>query len=75
MYKELFSLRAGYFTENKLKGNRNYFTVGAGLKYNVAGINFSYLAPTGKNSNINALKNTIRISLLFDLNKATPSKK
>ncbi len=70
MYKEMFSLRAGYFTENKLKGNRNYLTVGAGFKYRVAGLNFSYLAPTGQNSNMNALKNTIRISLLFDFNKA-----
>ncbi len=75
MYKELFSLRAGFFTESNLKGNRNYFTVGAGFKYNVAGINFSYLAPTGTNSNMNALKNTIRISLLFDFNKAKPSTK
>ena len=74
MYKELFSLRTGYFTENKLKGNRNYFTVGAGLEYKVAGINFSYLVPTGNNTNDNALKNTFRISLLFNLNKATPSK-
>jgi hypothetical protein len=75
MYKELFSFRAGYFTENKLKGNRNYLTVGAGLEYKAAGINFSYLLPTGKNTNDNALKNTFRISLLFDCNKVTASKK
>jgi len=73
-YKELFSLRAGYFTENKLKGNRNYLTVGAGLQYKVAGINFSYLVPTGNNTNDNALKNTFRLSLLFDFTKATASK-
>ena len=74
MYKELFSLRTGYFTENKLKGNRNYFTVGAGLEYKVAGINFSYLVPTGNNTNDNALKNTFRLSLLFNFNNATASK-
>ncbi len=74
MYKELFSLRTGYFTENKLKGNRNYLTVGAGLHYKIAGINFSYLLPTGNNTNDNALKNTFRLSLLFDFNKATASK-
>ncbi|MBL7702169.1 MAG: type IX secretion system outer membrane channel protein PorV [Ferruginibacter sp.] len=73
-YKEMFSLRAGYFTENKLKGNRNYLTVGAGLQYKIAGINFSYLAPTGNNANNNALKNTFRLSLLFDMNKTTASK-
>lgn len=74
MYKEMFSLRAGYFTENKLKGNRNYFTVGAGLAYKFAGINFSYLAPTGNNTNDNALKNTFRLSLLFNVKNATASK-
>ena len=74
MYKELFSLRTGYFTENKLKGNRNYFTVGAGLHYKIAGINFSYLLPTGKNTYNNALKNTFRLSLLFDFNTKTASK-
>jgi len=74
MYKELFSLRAGYFSENKLKGNRNYFTVGAGLHYKVAGINFSYLVPTGNNTNDNALKNTFRLSLLFNVKNATASK-
>jgi hypothetical protein len=74
MYKELFSLRAGYFTENKLKGNRNYVTVGAGLHYKIGGINFSYLLPTGNNTNNNALKNTFRLSLLFDFKNATASK-
>jgi hypothetical protein len=70
-YHDQFSLRAGYFTENKLKGNRNYFTVGAGVMYKVAGLNFSYLVPTGNNTNNNALKNTVRLSLLFDFNNAS----
>lgn len=74
MYKELFSLRTGYFTENQLKGNRNYVTVGAGLQYKVAAINFSYLLPTGNNTNDNALKNTFRLSLLFDFTHTTKSK-
>lgn len=73
-YKEQFSVRAGYFTENKLKGNRNYLTVGAGVMYKVAGLNFSYLVPTGNNTNNNALKNTIRLSLLFDFNNGKSSK-
>lgn len=75
MYKEMFSVRAGYFTENELKGNRNYLTVGVGFKYNIAGLNFSYLAPTGQNANMNALKNTLRISLLFDFNNAESTNK
>lgn len=73
-YKEMFSVRAGYFSENKLKGNRNYFTVGAGLAYKFAGINFSYLVPTGNNTIDNALKNTFRLSLLFNVKNATASK-
>ena len=73
-FKDQFMLRAGYFTESKLKGNRNYLTVGAGVQYKVAGLNFSYLVPTGNNTNTNALKNTIRLSLLFDFNGANSTK-
>ena len=66
-YKNRFSFRAGYFTENKSKGDRNYFTIGAGVKYKITALNFSYLVPTGNNSTgTSALKNTIRLSLLFD---------
>lgn len=72
-YKDKFSLRAGYFSENKLKGDRNYFTVGAGLAYKVAGLNFSYLLPTGNNTNNNPLKNTVRLSLLFNFTDAKKS--
>ncbi len=64
-YKDQFFLRGGYFYENKLKGNRNYATVGAGLAYKNTGFNLSYLIPTGNNTNNNALKNTFRLSLLF----------
>jgi hypothetical protein len=42
-YKEQFAFRAGYFYENPDKGNRKYFTVGAGLKYTTFGLNFAYL--------------------------------
>ena len=66
-YNEQFALRAGYFYEHKLKGNRKYFTLGAGLKYNVFGLNFSYLIPSGNGVNRNPLSNTLRFSLVFDL--------
>jgi hypothetical protein len=69
-YKQQFSVRAGYFTENKLKGNRNYFTAGAGVKYDMFGLNLSYLVPTGNNANNSALRNTFRVSVLFDFKKA-----
>jgi hypothetical protein len=74
MYKNQFSVRTGYFSENKLKGNRNYLTVGAGVKYDMAGLNFSYLIPTGNNTNTSALKNTFRVSVLFDMNDTKKSK-
>jgi hypothetical protein len=66
-YNNQFALRAGYFYEDKTKGNRRYFTAGAGLKYNVFGLNFSYLVPTGSGVNQNPLSNTLRFSIVFDL--------
>ena len=65
-FKDQFYLRGGYFYENKLKGNRNYATAGAGVVYKSTGFNLSYLIPTGNNTNNNSLKNTFRLSLLFN---------
>jgi hypothetical protein len=65
-YNNQFSFRAGYFYENKEKGNRQYFSIGAGIKYNIFGLNFSYLIPSGSGVNRNPLSNTIRFSLIFD---------
>ncbi|HAP70710.1 MAG TPA: hypothetical protein DCR04_13475, partial [Flavobacteriales bacterium] len=45
-YNKLFAIRAGYFHEAASKGNRQFFTVGAGIKYNVFGLDFAYLIPT-----------------------------
>jgi Type IX secretion system protein PorV len=63
-YDQQFAVRAGYFYEHYSKGNRRYATVGLGIKYNVFGMNFSYLVPTTNNRN--PLDNTLRFSLLFD---------
>ena len=71
VYNDQFALRAGYFYEDKLKGNRKYFTLGAGLKYNVFGLNFSYLVPSGNGVSRNPLSNTLRFSLVFDLDNNT----
>lgn len=68
-YNNQFAFRAGYFYENPAKGNRKYFTVGAGLKYNMFGLNFSYLFPSGSGPNRNALSNTYRFGLVFDFKK------
>jgi hypothetical protein len=66
-YNNQFSVRTGYFYENPTKGNRQYFTMGAGVKYNIFGLNFSYLIPSGSGVNRNPLSNTLRFSLIFDL--------
>lgn len=63
-YDKQFAVRAGYFHENRYKGNRKFFTVGAGLRYNVFGLDFAYLIPVDQR---NPLENTIRFSLLFDM--------
>lgn len=68
-YKEQFSFRAGYFYESPQKGNRRYAAVGAGLKYNVIGLNLAYILPSGAGVSRNPLSNTIRFSLLFDMDK------
>ena len=74
-YNDQFAFRAGYFYENPQKGNRKYFTVGAGLNYNMFGINLSYLVPSGSGVNRNPLANTIRFGIVFNLDKesAAPS--
>jgi hypothetical protein len=66
-YNNQFAFRAGYFFEDKTRGNRRYFTAGLGLKYNIFGLNFSYLAPSGSGVTQNPLSNTLRFSVLFDL--------
>lgn len=62
-YNKLFAVRAGYFYESPYKGNRQFFTLGAGVKYNVFGLDFAYLIPTQQR---NPLENTLRFTLTFD---------
>lgn len=66
-YKNQFAFRVGYYGENKQKGDRRYFTVGTGLKYNNMGINFAYLLPTGSGVTRNPLSNTLRFSVMYDM--------
>jgi len=65
-YNKLFAIRAGYFYENVNKGGRKFFTFGAGLRYNVFGLDFSYLVPVKNN---NPLQNTMQFTLLFNFDK------
>lgn len=66
-YNNQFAVRAGYYNENKTKGNRKFFTAGLGVKYDIFGLNFSYLVPTGSGIQRNPLSNTLRFTLTFDL--------
>lgn len=71
-YAKQFAIRAGYFGEHKTKGNRKYFTLGAGLKYNVFTLDFAYLIPqSGQN---NPMANTVRFTLSFDFEKNVKDK-
>jgi hypothetical protein len=62
-YNKQFALRAGYFYEHPTKGNRKYFTMGAGLKYTKFRLDLSYLIPTEQH---NPLENTLRFSMILD---------
>ncbi len=62
IYDEKFAVRGGYFHENENKGNRKYFSVGAGFEMNVFALDVSYLVPMVPNS---PLANTLRFTLSF----------
>jgi hypothetical protein len=62
-YNNIFAIRTGYFHEHATKGNRRYFTLGAGIKFNVFTLDLAYLIPTQQR---NPLENTLRFTLQFD---------
>ncbi len=70
-YNNIFTVRAGFFHEAQMKGNRRYLTFGAGLRYNVFTIDVSYLVPVNNTatSGTNPLESTLRFSLTFNLDK------
>lgn len=63
-YNDRFMLRAGYHHESENKGNRKYFTVGAGFHMSVFTIDAAYCFSTAQT---NPLDQTMRFSLGFDL--------
>ena len=68
-YNDLLYARGGYFYEAPDKGGRQYVSLGLGVRYQVFGIDGTYLVPTGSNSQANPLAQTIRVSLHFNFNK------
>ena len=64
-YNNQFAIRGGYFHENETKGNRKYFTAGAGFRLKAFTLDFSYLMPLSQN---HPLARTLRFSIAFDFN-------
>lgn len=64
VYHDKFALRAGYHHESANKGNRKYFTVGAGFKMSVFSLDAGYVIATAKS---NPLDQTLRFTLSFDM--------
>jgi hypothetical protein len=62
-YEQIVALRAGYFTEPPALGNRKYWNFGAGVKYDIFRIDFSFINAVESNS---PLANTMRFSFLVD---------
>jgi hypothetical protein len=58
---KLIALRAGYFYEDPEYGNRQFWTFGAGIRYDIYGFDFSYISAKAEN---HPLSDTIRFSLL-----------
>ncbi len=63
-YNDRFSLRAGYHHEAENKGNRKYFTVGAGFRMSAFSLDAGYVIATAQS---NPLDQTLRFSLNFDI--------
>lgn len=65
MYNQVFAVRAGYFHESPNKGNRQYFTVGAGFRFRSSTLDLSYLINASDVNN--PLESTLRFSLSINL--------
>ena len=65
-YDNFLFARAGYLHEHKLKGNRQYVTMGFGLAYNVFTIDMAYLIPASPTTR-SPLENTLRFSMAFNI--------
>ncbi|MCE5205012.1 MAG: type IX secretion system outer membrane channel protein PorV [Porphyromonadaceae bacterium] len=63
-YLNQFSVRTGYYHEAEYKGNRRYFTFGAGFRMKTFQVDAAYLISTAQT---NPLDQTLRLSLGFDI--------
>jgi hypothetical protein len=69
-YNHQLAARLGYHHQHKNKGERRYFTVGAGVKYRIAEFDFAYYIPTEKaDENKNSpYKNSWIVTLKLNFN-------
>ncbi|MBX2991843.1 MAG: type IX secretion system outer membrane channel protein PorV [Bacteroidetes bacterium] len=63
----LIAIRVGHFFEDPSFGNRNFWTFGAGLRYDIFGFDFSYISAAEGHP----LSDTIRFSLLIGWGAST----
>ncbi len=63
-YENVFAFRAGYFTEPSRAGNRKFWNFGAGVRYDIFNLDFSFINTIEQN---HPLANTMRFSMLVDL--------
>jgi hypothetical protein len=66
-YNDQFFVRAGYYFESKYRGNRKFFSMGAGFNMDALSLNLSYLVPSGSGVTRNPLSNTLRFGIVFHL--------
>ncbi|MDR1633224.1 MAG: type IX secretion system outer membrane channel protein PorV [Dysgonamonadaceae bacterium] len=64
IYDNHFFVRGGYFYEHPDNGNRQFFSAGAGFKFNAFQLDAAYLISTVPH---NPLDQTLRLSLSFDI--------
>ena len=63
-YNDLFSIRGGYFYESPENGNRNFLTIGSGIRYSLVGVDLSYIYALEENSPI---ADQLRFTLLLNI--------
>jgi len=62
----LFALRAGFFYEDPEYGNRKFMTLGAGIRYDIYGFDFSYITTSiFKGGENHPLSETLRFTILM----------
>jgi hypothetical protein len=62
----MFAVRAGFFHEDPSYGNRKFLTLGAGIRYDMYGFDFSYITTSMfKDGENHPLADTLRFSLMI----------